>query len=125
MMLVSLFTLAQSPKDVVSKSKESNALEEKIVDTIAKLPECRKRAAYIEKQTNGQRQLRYVIYEEASKEKPYYWVKAWEDNGITYVTHFNFYVYQKPFRIQFYDTVNDKVISLKEWRKQSRRRTSP
>jgi tRNA A37 threonylcarbamoyladenosine biosynthesis protein TsaE len=48
---------------------------------------------------------------------PYYWVKAGEDNGMSLVTHFDFYVYPKTMEVKFYDVVEDKVLTLAEWRK--------
>lgn len=115
----------QNTKSIVPKPKGSTAIEDKILDTIFKLPECRERAAYIEKQTKGKRHLSIIIYERPSKGNIYYWVKAWEDNGMSYATHFNFYVYPKPFGIKYYDTVNDKAISLTEWRQQTKQKGSP
>jgi hypothetical protein len=125
MLFVSFFSRGQNTKVVVSKSKVPTAIEEKILDTIFRLPECRERAAYIEKQTKGKRHLGIVIYERPSRENPYYWVKAREDNGMAYATHFNFYVYPKPFSIRYYDTVLDKATSLKEWRQQTKLKGNP
>lgn len=110
-----LASFGQSPKQL-SASK----MERMILDTIVKLPECQKRAEYIEKHSKGKRHLSFVIYDKPSKDYPYYWVKAWEDNGLAYATHFNFYVYTDPLTIKYYDTVNDKVISLKQWRQQTK-----
>jgi hypothetical protein len=45
-------------------------------------------------------------------------VKVWEDNGDSYATHFNFYVYPKTFTIKFFDIEKGTAIGLKEWRKQ-------
>ncbi len=124
MLLVSLLSRGQSTKAVITNPKNSVAIEEKILDTIIKLPECKQRADYIIKQTRGKRHLGIVIYERPSKGSPYYWVKAWEDNGMSYATHFNFYVYPKPFSIKYYDTVNDKALSLNEWRHQTKQKSS-
>jgi len=99
-------------------------IENKIVDSIIKLKEVKQRAKYIERVTNGKRHLSIVVYDTPSKEVPYYWVKAWEDNGSNYVTHFNFYVYPSPFEIKFYDTVDDTMISLKEWRRRMKKENS-
>lgn len=117
--LVSFTSRAQNTK-VVSRSQAPTVIEEKILDSIFKLQECKERAAYIKHQTKGKQHLAIAIYERPSKEIPYYWVKAWEDNGMNYVTHFNFYVYVKPFKIKYYDTLNDKSISLDEWRHRSK-----
>lgn len=103
---------------------QNNAIEEKILDTICKLKEVKQRAIYIEKVTNDTRHLSIVVFDTPSKGAQYYWVKAWEDNGISYYTHFNFFVYLNPFEIKFYDTMDGKVISLKEWRRQLKKKKS-
>jgi hypothetical protein len=35
------------------------------------------------------------------------------------VTHYNFHIYLHPFKIMYYDTVEDRDITLKEWRKKN------
>lgn len=109
---------AQSSAVKEPASANISKIEEKILDTIFKLSEVRERANYVEKQTKGKRRLTAVIYESASQDVSYYWVKVWEDNGINYVTHFNFYVYPETFEIKYYDAVTDKAISLPEWRRE-------
>lgn len=123
-LFVSFFSRGQNTKALVSNPKGLSTIEEKILNTIFKLPECKDRAAYIEKQTNGKRQLVIAVYGQPSKGNPYYWVKAWEDNGTSYATLFNFYVCPNPFSIKYYDTVNDKVMSLSEWRQQTKQKGS-
>jgi hypothetical protein len=95
-----------------------NNIEEKLIDTISKLPEVKERAKYIEQQTQGKRHL--IVWVEDTLVVPdrnYYWIKAGEDNGAMLVTHFDFYVYPDSMRIMYYDTVADSVLTLDEWRK--------
>ena len=95
-----------------------STLEQKIVDTILKLPEVKERAKYIEQQTKGNRHL--SIWIEDTPHLPnqnYYWIKAGEDNGTNLVTHFNFYVYSGSMNIVYYDTVSDSTFTLDSWRK--------
>ncbi len=99
------------------QSDDSSKLENKILDTIMNLSEVKARAKYVRTKTNGKRKLQYTIWEKPAKQNPYYWVKVMEDNGTSYYTHFNFYVYPKSFAIQYYDVVNDTAITLLEWRK--------
>lgn len=101
----------------IKSNCQSKSIEDKIVDTIFKLKEVRERANYIEKISKGTRHLSIFIYSKPSKNKPYYWIKAWEDNGNNYHTHYNFYVYPKTFTIKFLDVEKGIPISLKEWRK--------
>lgn len=67
----------------------SGNIEERILDTIASLPETKERAGYIEKQTGGKRNLAYQIFASPDSSTGDYWVKAVEDNGDSYVTHFD------------------------------------
>ena len=90
--------------------------ENKIIDSLFQLKEIKERQKYIEEQTKGARHLKIWIAAEPDQTNKYYWIKAGEDNGTSLVTHFNFYVYPDSTRIMYYDVVDDKEISLKEWR---------
>lgn len=91
--------------------------ESKIWDTIFKLPEVKSRIKYVDSVTKGKRQLQVWTYSKPNKKDNYYWIKVSEDNGITTVAHFNFFVYPNN-EIKYFDTVNDSVLSLEDWRKQ-------
>ncbi|MBC7440557.1 MAG: hypothetical protein H7250_11315, partial [Flavobacterium sp.] len=69
-------------------------------------------------QTNYKLHLRIMIVDSigSGKEK-YYWVKAGENNGLNFVSHFNFYAYPNTNEIKFFDTVSDTVLDLASWRK--------
>ena len=116
--LVSIILLSSAPSifGQTSKTIIYSKLENKIIDTIIKLKEVRDRAKYVLDQTKGKRHLQYAIWGKPSSEKPYYWLKVLEDNGDTYYTHFNFYVYPKTMTIKYWDTKNDEVLDLKTWR---------
>jgi len=93
-------------------------VEEKIIDSIFKLPEIIKRAKYIEQETKGKRHLKVWVSDIPHlPDQKYYWVKAGEDNGSSLVTHFSFYVYADSMRIMYYDINDDKELTLSEWRK--------
>lgn len=124
--------IVQDFKNVDNSFKKSNtAIEEnkdalkgpdkKILDTIASLPETKERANYIQEQTKGKRSLAYQIFASPDSSTDDYWVKAVEDNGDSYVTHFNFYVNPVSFQIKYLDIVNDTAITLEEWRRQSKK----
>jgi hypothetical protein len=89
---------------------------------ILSLPEVAKRARYISEQTKGERHLEVMIAESPSTVVDYYWVKAGEDNGNAYVTHFNFYVFPKRnWEIKYFDTVKDTLFTIEDWRKENRK----
>ena len=98
----------------------------KDADTVYKLilalPEVAKRARYIQEQTKGERHLEVMIAESPKENvRNYYWVKAGEDNGNAYVTHFNFYIFPtRNWEIKYFDPVKNMVITLEEWRKEKK-----
>lgn len=93
-----------------------------IYKLILSLPEVSKRARYIHEQTKGERHLQVMIVESPNNVIDYYWVKAGEDNGSNYVTHFNFYVFPKRnWEIKYFDTVKDTLVTLEDWRKENRK----
>lgn len=96
--------------------KPSTRLELHIIDKIFNLKQVRNRSNYVEKQTKGKRHLQVIIREKPTKASHYYLVQVIEDNGVTYYTHFNFYVYPKTLKIKYLDTVNDKLIDVSKWK---------
>jgi hypothetical protein len=65
------------------------------MDTVLGLPEIKEDDAYIRKTTKGKRHLSSMIYRESDSLHPYYWVVVvGEDNGMSFVTRFTFYVYK-------------------------------
>jgi len=112
-----IFSFGQSNTN--DTNTKSTAIENKIYDLVFALPEVKDRADYIERQSNGTRHLRTWIYQTPKETQgKYYWVKVGEENGMNFVSHFNFYVYQENFEIKYFDTENDTIISLDTWRKQ-------
>ena len=99
-------------------SFKSNGIDGKIIDTIFKLEEVKEKAKYIEGETKGERHLNIWFADTANlPDHKFYWIKVGEDNGTNLVTHFNFHVYPNSMRIMFLNVINNKEITLKEWRK--------
>jgi len=107
---------AQFNKQESKTDSTISNLDARIIDIIFKLPEVKKESENIEQESQGRRHLSIVIYKKPSKHRNFYWIKVWEDNGISYTTHFNFYVYQKSLEIKYYDPAVDTIIDLKVWR---------
>lgn len=101
------------PTDSAKLQEEEN----RIVDTIFKLPEVQEMQKSIDKQTAGKRSLKIFITDTPTTANNYHWVKVAEDNGSNLVTHFNFFVYPNIERIMYFDVVADKEMTLEEWRK--------
>ena len=103
---------------IVDSSINSESVEDKIIDTIFQFREVKQEAKYIEQQTKGTRHL--IVLSADTPHLPdqkYYWVKVSEDAGTHLATYFHFYVYPDSMRIMYYDVVNDRQITLSEWRK--------
>jgi hypothetical protein len=120
LILVLTFLRASScfaQSDIKDSKENFSKLESKILDTVVKLPEVKRRAGYVRQQSKDKRRLQYTIWAKPSKKTPFYWVRVMEDNGKAYHSHFNFLVYTNPFLIKYYDIANDKILSLSQWRK--------
>jgi hypothetical protein len=113
-----MFAFGQLTKAISSKAKTQANVERKIIDTIMHIEEVALKDILIRKSTNGKRHFSYAIWSCPTSENPFYWVKVMEDNGTSYVTHYNFYVYPKDFSIKYLDTTSDILIPLKQWSKQ-------
>jgi len=107
-----------------SAKAQKKTIEDRIIDTVFKIKEVKQMSNLIKKESKGKHHLLLFTNGEPSKETPYYWIKVWEDNGVTTVTIFDFFVYPKTFKIEYYDTVNDTAISLEEWRRQNKKQIS-
>ena len=103
-----------------NKLKPRNLISNKIYDTIFSLSEVKERDLYIKKMTSGKRHLQIIIDSVGLVENGYYWVKAGEDNGINFVTHFNFFVYPNKYEIKYFDTARDTIINLRTWREETK-----
>ena len=91
------------------------------IDTVLGLLEIRQYDAYIRRVTKGNRHLIGMIDGEPDSLHPYYWVKIGEDNGMSFVTHFTFFVYINGKQILYHDNVCDSTIDLKLWRAKYRK----
>ena len=91
------------------------------MDTVLRLPEIREDDAYIRRKTKGKRHLFAMIYGEPDSLHPYYWVVIGEDNGMSFVTHFTFYVYTNGRKIMYHDNFSESTINLSTWRRRYHR----
>lgn len=93
------------------------------MDTIMRLPEIKDDNAYIKKVTKNKRHLFPIIYGETDRQRPYYWVVVGEDNGMSFVPHYHFYVYIKTGKIFYFDLIKDTAVDLRSWRKTRKSRS--
>ncbi|MNU69882.1 hypothetical protein D3C71_592800 [compost metagenome] len=93
--------------------------ENKLIDQVWKLPEVKELSDKIEKESKGKRHLVGRISSEPSDDQEYYGVSVAEDNGQALATYFEFRIYPDN-TIYYYDVVEDRELSLKEWRAQKK-----
>lgn len=55
-----------------------------------------------------------IVESPQENDKNYYWVRVETKQN----KKFNYYIYQRTFEIKFLDTINNKLLTLEEWRKQ-------
>lgn len=114
LMLHGLFStemLAQSSIDSLNETRVMNA--------IWQLDAVQERNDQVVELSEGKRELFLLLYKTPEEtENGAYWVKIVEDNGSSYVSHFNFFIYPNDGKTTFYDTINDLEIDVEEWQKQ-------
>jgi len=81
------------PVSLFAQNKpDRNLVEDKISAHISHLPEVVAMARRVDSLSKGTRHLASLIYERPSANSKYYKVKVVEDNGVSLVTYFNFFV---------------------------------
>lgn len=69
------------------------------------------------RKSNGKRHLASLLYAKPNHNNPYYWVAVGEDNGVSFVTYFNFYIYIHERKILYLDNDSGDAIDLATWRR--------
>lgn len=104
-------------KDTTIGVVEDTILENKILNKIFNLPEVQAKQKFIDSLTNHKSGVSVIIFKTPTQDSPYYWIQVGYNNSFRFDPYYNFYVYpQKGLEIKFLNTMNDSVISLKEWR---------
>jgi len=57
-----------------------------------------------------------IINKRPDKTFLYYWFQVGVDNGLRFQPVYNFYVNKRNLEIKYYNTFDDSIVSLKEWR---------
>jgi len=92
------------------------------LDTVMRIPEIKEDDSYIRRTTKGKRHLFSMIYGDPDSLHRYYWVVVGEGNGMSFVTHFTFYVYTNGRKILYHDNFTDSTIDLSVWRRKYHRK---
>lgn len=88
--------------------------EERVMKLVEDLPTVKEHAVYMEKQTQGKRHQLVWIFASPKENEGKYWIKVGEDNGMAYVTAYNFYVDPKTNKVGYYDTAQDTLVDSKD-----------
>jgi hypothetical protein len=119
--LIAFYSLTQY--QLFGQASIDSLTETSVIDTIWKLEEVIERNDYLLKETLGKRKISVLIYKKTDEtKKGYYWLKVGEDNGVSFVSHYNFFVYPNTMKVLYYDTVNDLELELDKWRKQENKK---
>ena len=88
------------------------------IDQIFNFPEVKAITKQILKNSKGKHGTTIMTRDEFGNDTLYYWFRV-GDNSLDdrYVNIFNFVMDKKTGEIKAYDSVNDSIMSLKDWRK--------
>ncbi|SFS90756.1 hypothetical protein [Mucilaginibacter polytrichastri] len=101
----------------ITHKKHTETKENQAVNLIINLDEVNRKSAEVKKDSKGKQHL--AIYAETlpTDTDPNYWVKVAEDNGDNYVAYYTFAVNIKTRTIEYYDVMQNSLITLSKWRK--------
>lgn len=108
-------TETEVPKPKKDTHVKITKTEDKLIDEIWKLPEVKALSDKIERESKGKRHLVGRVSSEPSDDQEYYGISISEDNGEALATYFDFRIYPDN-SIYYYDVVEDRELTLKEWR---------
>lgn len=98
---------------------ELTGTEDRLIDEVWRLPEVKTLADKIERESKGKRHLVGRISSEPSNDQEYYGIAISEDNGEALATYYDFHIYP-DHSIYYYDVIEDRELTLKEWRAQKK-----
>ncbi|UZT97971.1 hypothetical protein ODZ84_22875 [Chryseobacterium fluminis] len=107
----------KTPAISQKKEKSSKNNEDIAIDQVMSLPEIKQENAEVEKDSEDKRHLSGYVDTLPTPKDPYYRVNIVEDNGDSYVTYYTFAVDNRDLHIEYYDPLQDSLISVEQWRK--------
>lgn len=96
---------------------QNTRTEDKLIVKVWNLPEVKALSDKVERESKGKRHLVGRISSFPSDDQEYYGISISEDNGEALATYFEFRIYPDN-SIYYYDVVEDRELTLKEWRTQ-------
>ena len=95
-------------------------LEKKIISKIFSLPEVKEKNKYIDSLSHHKSSVSIIITRKPDNKNKNYWIQAGYNNQLRFEPYYNFIVNLKDLSVLFYDTLEDRRYTLKEWRKRSK-----
>lgn len=87
-------------------------LESEYVDRIMSSEVFQTKKNEIEKLSKGERTLKLLLYSEPKDKQTFYFYKAYEDNGVAYISHLLFRVYPESGIVYLYDPIKNKESKI-------------
>jgi len=98
------------------EAPKNRQAEEKVMSLVVDLPEVRKLDKQIRKHTNGKFGVSIYIASGPGDDQEYYSVAVAENTELRLVNQYFIRVYP-DMSLRYYDPVEDREMTLKEWRK--------
>lgn len=111
------FFLLSSVINNTATAQQKHITETRVLKLIATLPEVMKANRHVIENSNGKRHLTIYIDSEPTRQQNYYQLSVAEYNGMNLVPHFRFRVNPRTYSVKFWAVAEDKLMSLKTWRK--------
>ena len=102
-------------KDILNVSVNNDSTIE--IDTVLDIVSGLDEVANLEKRLNINGNKSIIILETPNTNFEYFLVQVGNSNGERFEPIYNFYITPKSHFIYFFDTLNDTIISLEDWRK--------
>lgn len=102
------------------KSGIDTIMENRVYQKVSSLIEVKTYSNYIDSISKGEKGVTIITKTKPQNDKKYYWVQVGVNDGFRFTPNYNFYVYPDGMIVKFYDTINDKILNLDEWRKHTK-----
>lgn len=93
---------------------------DKVMDIVSKLKEVIELERYYK--IKGRKAI--ILMQSPNKETDYFWIQVGFSTSYRFEPIYNFYVSPKNGNVFFYDTTNDSVIKIEDWRKSVQKKLS-
>lgn len=123
----------EPPSTIGKRQKENHILPKKIDDTIkntitvyqgedtlynivGRIEEVKGLIKKINSKSSNEK-VSIIINKRPDRTFLYYWLQVGVDDGSRFQPVYNFYIIKRNLEIKYYDTSDDSIVSLKEWRR--------